>query len=176
MDYYYSLLPWMNLIYFNLKINFQISFQNKCYIVIRWFMQKYTYIYWIRTDAMNNRRRKTSLQKYIPLTLLQGFERVIQGLRVRGSWRSNINCNILTPKLWPSALCLSCSSDAQPEPWGPLCWVLAFFIASYQHLLWTPTPQGPNGPFGLMSLSLPHFVSNSVRSSTQWLVELNWVI
>ena len=40
--------------------------------------------------------------KILPLTLLQGFERVIQGLRVRGSWRSNINCNILTPKLWPS--------------------------------------------------------------------------
>ena len=39
---------------------------------------------------MNNRRRKTSLTKYIPLTLLQGFERVVQGLRVRGSWRTNI--------------------------------------------------------------------------------------
>ena len=39
-------------------------------------------------------------------------------------------------------LCLSCSSDAQPEPWGPLCWVLASFTASYQQLLWTPTHQG----------------------------------
>ena len=27
--------------------------------------------------------------------------------------------------------------------WGPLCWVLAFFTVSYQHLLWTPTHQGP---------------------------------
>ena len=26
----------------------------------------------------------------LPLTLLQGFERVVQGLRVRGSWRPNI--------------------------------------------------------------------------------------
>ena len=40
-------------------------------------------------------------------------------------------------------LCLSRSSDAQPEPWDPLCWVLAFFIASYQHLLRTSTHQGP---------------------------------
>ena len=40
-------------------------------------------------------------------------------------------------------LCLSCSSDAQPEPRGPLCWVLVSFTASYQHLLWTPTHQGP---------------------------------
>ena len=28
------------------------------------------------------------------------------------------------------------------RPWGPLCWVLTFFTASYQHLLWTPTHQG----------------------------------
>ena len=34
---------------------------------------------------------------------------------VRGSWRPNRNGNILTPNLWPSALCLSCSPDAQPE-------------------------------------------------------------
>ena len=27
--------------------------------------------------------------------------------------------------------------------WGPLCWVLAFFTASYQQLLWTPIHQGP---------------------------------
>ena len=61
----------------------------------------------------------------------------------------------------------SFSRAAQPEAQGPLCWVMAFFIASYQHLLWTPTHQGPNGPFGLMWLSLPHLVYNSVRSSTQ---------
>ena len=29
------------------------------------------------------------------------------------------------------------------RPRGPLCWVMAFFTASYQHLLWTPTHQGP---------------------------------
>ena len=29
------------------------------------------------------------LYKYIPLTLLQGFEMVIQGFRVRASWRPN---------------------------------------------------------------------------------------
>ena len=52
------------------------------------------------------------------------------------------------------------------RPRGPLCWVMAFFNASYQHLLWTPTHQGPTGPFGLMLLSLPHLVDNSVRSLT----------
>ena len=63
-------------------------------------MQKYTYIYWIHTDAMitdavindaRRRRRKASLTTYLPLTLLQGFERVVQGLHVRGCWRPNIN-------------------------------------------------------------------------------------
>ena len=28
---------------------------------------------------------------FLPLTLLQGFERVVQGLHVRGYWRPNIN-------------------------------------------------------------------------------------
>ena len=37
------------------------------------------------------RHKKTSLEKYSPLTLLQGFERVVEGLHVRGCWRPNIN-------------------------------------------------------------------------------------
>ena len=37
------------------------------------------------------RHKKTSLEKYSPLTLLQGFERVVEGLHVRGCWRLNIN-------------------------------------------------------------------------------------
>ena len=44
------------------------------------------------------RRRKTSLTKYLPLTLLQGFEKVVRGLTVRGSWRLNI-----TEIFWPQS-------------------------------------------------------------------------
>ena len=47
-------------------------------------------------------KRKTQedfFNNILPLTLLQRFERVVQGLHVRGSWRPNINCNILTPLL-----------------------------------------------------------------------------
>ena len=94
-----------------------------CCIVICWFMQKYTYICWIHTDAINKDAimimtdvwindagrndawRKTQediFNNILPLTLLQGFERVVQVLHVRGSWRPNINCNFLTPLLWPS--------------------------------------------------------------------------
>ena len=39
--------------------------------------------------------------------ICKGSKRVTQGLHVRGSGRPNINCNILTPLLWPSTLCLS---------------------------------------------------------------------
>ena len=41
------------------------------------------------------------------------------------------------------------------RPRGPLCWLMAFFTTSYQHLLWTPRPQG------LMWLFVPHLVYNS---------------
>ena len=52
------------------------------------------------------RRKKTSLQIYLPLILLQGFERVVQGLRVRGSWRSNI-LQYFDPTVMTVTLCLS---------------------------------------------------------------------
>ena len=52
------------------------------------------------------------------------------------------------------------------RPRGPLCWMMTFFTASYQHLHWTPIQLGPQGPFGLMWLSLPHLVYNYVRSLT----------
>ena len=53
------------------------------------------------------------------------------------------------------------------RPRGQLCWVMAFFTASYQQLLWSPNSIGvPEGPFGRVWLSLPHLVYNSVRSLT----------
>ena len=47
------------------------------------------------------------------------MKKVIQGLRVRGSWRSDITATFWPLLLWPSALCLSCSHDAQPEAQRP---------------------------------------------------------
>ena len=66
---------------------------------------------------------------------------------MRGSWRPNITTIYWPPLLWPSALCLSRSPGLfNRRPRGPLCWVMAFFTASYQQLLWTPTHRGPRGP------------------------------
>ena len=79
------------------------------------------YIYILDTYRRNDNRRKnkgrrkTSLQIYLPLTLLQGFERVVQGLHVRGCWRPNINFIFWPPLLMTVTLCLSCSLDVQPE-------------------------------------------------------------
>ena len=54
------------------------------------------------------------------------------------------------------------------RPGGPaLYWMMAFFTASYQQLLWSPNSIGvPEGPLGRVWLSLPHLVYNSVRSLT----------
>ena len=83
------------------------------------------------------------------------------------------NWNILTPKLWPPALCLfSFSRAAQPEAQDPLCWLMASFTASYQQLLWSPNSIGvPEGPLGRVWLSLPHLVSNCLQLNWQ----LSWL-
>ena len=52
--------------------------------------------------------------------------------------------------------------------------LLAFSTASYHQLVWSPNSLGVSeGPFGWVWLSLPHFVYNSVRSLTVWL--LSWL-
>ena len=81
-----------------------------CVIGITWSGNeaRVAYIYILDTYRRNDNRRsnkrrmKDFFNNILPLALLQGFERVVQGLRVRGCWRPNINCNILTPLLWPS--------------------------------------------------------------------------
>ena len=128
----------------------------------------------------------------------KGSKRVTQGFTVRGSWRPNRTTIYWPPLLWPSALCLSRSPGLlNRRPRGPaLYWMMAFFTAPY-HKLVSKTPSGvprspsagcgfpyhilsptslipnsiggPESPFGLVWLSLPHLVSNSVRSLTVWL-------
>ena len=44
----------------------------------------------IETDA-RRKRQEDFFNNILPLTLLQVFERVVQGLHVRGCWRPNIN-------------------------------------------------------------------------------------
>ena len=50
------------------------------------------------------------------------------------------------------------------RPWGPLCWVMAFFTASYQQLIWTPTHQGPKAPSAWCGF--PYHISSITPSPT----------
>ena len=92
---------------------------------------------------------KTSLQLYLPLNSLQGFERVVQGLYVRGCWRPNINFIFWPPLLMTVTLCLSCSPDVGVYSigafWGPprsgvssLPHLVSSCLEFYWQLLWDP--------------------------------------
>ena len=56
---------------------------------------------------------------YVPLTLWQGFEKGYTRVACERQLEIEHNFNILTPNLWPSTLCLSRSSYAQPEVQRP---------------------------------------------------------
>ena len=138
----------------NVMINDNLLLDYYCWIVIFWFMQQHNDT---TIKTQEGRRKKTSLQLYLPLTLFVRFERVVQGLHVRGCWRLNINFIFWPPLLMTVTLCLSCSLRCSTRGLGVHCWMLAFFTASYQHLLWTPVHQGfkPHRP-GVAFLATSH--------------------
>ena len=77
-----------------------------------------------------------------------------------------LNCNILTPKLmavnvvsFSFSRCLTGGPEATLLGDGFLYGILSAYSPDFNL-------SGPKGPFGLMWLSLPHLVYNSVRSST----------
>ena len=82
------------------------------------------------------RRKKTSLEKYSPLTLLQGFER----LACERMLETEHKLHILTPLLWSS-----------------LCVVLVLLV------LGSTTSGLSEGPLGRVWLSLPHLVSSCLE-------------
>ena len=88
------------------------------------------------------RHEKTSLEKYSPLTLLQGFER----LACERMLETEHKLHILTPLLWPSC-----------------CVVLVLLMLG-------STPSGlSEGPLGRVWLSLPHLVSSCLEVCWQLL-------
>ena len=55
------------------------------------------------------------------------------------------------------------------RPRGPLCWVMAFFTASYQQLLWSPNSIGvPEDPFGRVWFYLPHLIYLPLQLYCNW--------
>ena len=101
----------------------------------------------IHTDAMNNRRRKTSLTKYLPLTLLQGFEKGYSGFACERDPETEQKLQYFDPKLRPPTLCLSRFPDAQQEALGStlLCAGFLYSILSATSLV-PKLHRGSRGP------------------------------
>ena len=79
------------------------------------------------------------------------------------------NWNILTPHSYGRHVVSFLFFDAQPEVQRPLCWVITFFTASYQHLLRTSTHQGPKAPSAWCGFL------NHISSITPSDLQLNWL-
>ena len=93
---------------------------------------------------------------FLPLTLLQGFERVTQRFACERMLETEYKLHILTPLLWPSR-----------------CVFLVLLMLG-------STPSGlSEGPLGRVWPSLPHLVSNSLEVCWQLLwhpTQLNYII
>ena len=105
-------------------------------------MQKYTYIYiyWIHTDTMI----KTQEDFFIKIYTSHFIARVRKGcsrFACERELETEHNWNILTPKLWPSVLCLSRSPwllNRSPGVHSAGCWLsllhlVSLFSNSTQH-------------------------------------------
>ena len=108
----------------------------------------------------------------------KGSKRVTQGLRVKGSWRPNRNCNILISTLmavnvvsFSFSICSTGGPEAHSVGDGFL-----YCILSASSL--DPNSSGLlEGPFGRVWLSLPHSsitVSNSTATATR--TQLSYMI
>ena len=135
------------------------------YIVICWFMQKHTHIYWIHTDAMIKTDAGRLLYKYMYLSFyLYGSKRLFKFCVWVGDGDRTETAIFWPSLLWPPTLCLSRSTNAQPEALGSTL-LGAGFTASYQHLLWTPIQSGlPGAPSA--GCSFPYHNSSMTPSPT----------
>ena len=67
--------------------------------------------------------------------------------------------------MYLSLYCKGSKGLLKRRPWGSLCWVMAFFTASYQQLLWTPTHQGPKASSAWCGF--PYHISSITPSPTE---------
>ena len=93
---------------------------------------------------------------FVPLTLFVRVRKGCVGVYCERELETKQNYNILTPTLM--AVNVVSLSFSWCSTGGPLCWVMAFFTASYQQLLRTLTHQGPKAwcgfPYHISSITL----------------------
>ena len=130
-------------------------------------------------DTIIKRRKKTSLQNIYTSHFIA---RVRKGLLKVCVWEGDgdqTELKYFDPHSYGRQRCVFLILLMfNRRTWGSLCWVLAFFTASYQHLLWTPTHQGflraPSAGCGF-----PYYNSSITPSPTVCNCHLNcldWVI
>ena len=89
----------------------------------------------------------TSLTKYLPLTLLQGFERGYSRFACERELETEHKLQYFDlPLLWPSRCVFLVLLMLNRRSRGPLCWVMTYFTESYQHLLRTSNHPDPKAP------------------------------
>ena len=107
---------------------------------------------------MNNRRRKTSLTIFTSHFIARVRKGCV-GFYCERELEIEQKLQYFDPHCYDRQLCVFLVLLMLNR------WVLAFFTASYQQLLWSPNSiGGPEGPLGRVWLSLPHLVYNSVWS------------
>ena len=131
---------------------------------------------------MNNRHTQEDfLTKYVPLTLFVRFERVTQCLCMRGSWRPNRNCNILTPTLMAVnvvSFSFSWCPTEGPGVHSAGCWFSLLHLISNFSGPQTPSgfPRAPSAmcgfPFHISSITPSPTVTATRTVLTSVLTEL----
>ena len=129
----------------------------------------------IHTDAMINRHRKTSLTKYLPLTLLQGLENGYSRFACESVLETEHNWNILTPNLWSSrcVFLVLLILNRSPGVHSAGCWLsLLHLISIFSEPQFIRAPS----PFGLAWLSLPHLGSTGTRTPLARWTQLSYIL
>ena len=164
LNFQYFLMGYQKMIY-------RVALANVCYIAKCRFTSAYMQHH---NGTIMNRRRKTSLTKCVPLTLLQGFEKIIQGLRVRGSWRSN-----RTVIFWPQNygrqrcvfLVLQGCSTGRPEAHSTGWWLsLLHLISNFSgpQLIRAPRPLRFDVAFPTTARLFPPPTLTGTLQGPQW--------
>ena len=137
-------------------------------------MQIHIYIYTQHhNDTIYKQTSEDFFTKYIPLTLFVTFERVIQGLRVRGSWRPNRNFNILTSTLMAGnvvSFSFSWCSTGGPVAHSAGCWLsLLHLINNFSEPQLNRGPRAPSAWCGF-----PYHLSSMTPSDLS--LQLSWLL
>ena len=118
-------------------------------------------------DSIIKTRAGRLLYKGIPLTLLQAFEKGYSKFACERELETEQKLQYFDLHSYGRQRCVFLVLQMlNRRPRGSLCWVMAFFTASYQQLLWSPNSIGvPECLLGRVWLSLPHLVYNSLSNS-----------